>query len=59
MNFKVEYKNVKIPDNVAVNDGDEIVFNMPNEVSFRTDFDFDVKNNLNETVGHAQASVEK
>ena len=59
MNFKVEYKNVKIPDNVAVNKGDEIVFNMPKEVSFRTDFDFDVKNNLNETVGHAQASVEK
>lgn len=59
VNFKVEYKNVKIPDNVAVNEGDEIVFNMPKEVSFRTDFDFDVKNNLNETVGHAQASVEK
>lgn len=59
VNFKVEYKNVKIPDNVAVNEGDEIVFNMPKEVSFRTDFDFDVKNNLNETVGHPQASVEK
>ena len=59
VNFKVEYKNVKIPDNVAVNEGDEIVFNMPKEVSFRTDFDFEVKNNLNETVGHAQASVEK
>ena len=53
VNFKVEYKNVKIPDNVSVNEGDEIVFNMPKEVSFRTDFDFDVKNNLNETVGHA------
>ena len=59
VNFKVEYKNVKIPDNVSVNEGDEIVFNMPKEVSFRTDFDFDVKNNLNETVGHAQASVKK
>ena len=59
VNFKVEYKNVKIPDSVSVNEGDEIVFNMPKEVSFRTDFDFDVKNNLNETVGHAQASVEK
>ena len=59
VNFKVEYKNVKIPDNVAVNDGDKIIFNMPKEVSFRTDFDFDVKNNLNETVGHAQASVGK
>ena len=32
---------------------------MPKEVSFRTDFDFDVKNNLDETVGHAQTSIEK
>lgn len=31
---------------------------MPKEVSFRTDFDFDVKNPSNETIGHAQASVE-
>lgn len=59
VNFKVEYKNVKIPDNIAVNEGDEVVFKMPKEVSFRTDFDFDVKNSQNETVGHAQASVEK
>lgn len=26
VNFKVEYKNIKIPDNVAVNEGDEIVY---------------------------------
>lgn len=59
VNFKVEYKNVKIPDSIPINEGDKVVFTMPKEVSFRTDFDFDVKNNLNETVGHAQASVKK
>ena len=59
VNFKVEYKNVKIPDSISINEGDKVVFTMPKEVSFRTDFDFDVKNKSNETVGHAVASVEK
>lgn len=59
VNFKVEYKNVKIPDSISINEGDKVVFTMPKEVSFRTDFDFDVQNNSNETVGHAVASVEK
>ena len=59
VNFKVEYKNVKIPDSIPINEGDKVVFTMPKEVSFRTDFDFDVKNNLYETVGHAQTSIEK
>lgn len=57
VNFKVEYKNVKIPDSIPINEGDKVVFTMPKEVSFRTDFDFDVKNNSNETVGHAQTSI--
>ena len=57
VNFKVEYKNVKIPDSIPINEGDRVVFTMPKEVSFRTDFDFDVKNNSNETVGHAQTSI--
>ncbi len=43
VNFKVEYKNVKIPDSIPINEGDKVVFTMPKEVSFRTDFDFDVK----------------
>lgn len=59
VNFKVEYKNVKLPDSIPINEGDKVVFTMPKEVSFRTDFDFDVKNNLDETVGHAQTSIEK
>ena len=58
-NFKVEYKDIKFPDSMLINEGDKVVFNMPKEVSFRTDFDFDVKGSSNETVGHAQASVQK
>ena len=57
VNFKVEYKDIKFPDSMPINQGDQVVFTMPKEVSFRTDFDFDVKNPANETIGHAQASV--
>ena len=59
VNFKVEYKNIDFPDSMTINEGDQVVFTMPKEVSFRTDFDFDVKNPENQTIGHAQASVEK
>lgn len=59
VNFKVEYKNIKIPDSIPINEGDKVVFTMPKEVSFRTDFDFDVKNPTNETIGHANASVKE
>ena len=58
VNFKVEYKDIKIPDSIPIDEGDKVVFTMPKEVSFRTDFDFDVKNPSNETIGHAQARVE-
>ena len=57
VNFKVEFKDIKFPDSMPINEGDQVVFTMPKEVSFRTDFDFDVKNPANETIGHAQASV--
>ena len=59
VNFKVEYKDIKFPDSMAINQGDQVVFTMPKEVSFRTNFDFDVKNPANETIGHAQTSIEK
>ena len=59
VNFKVEYKDIKFPDSMTVNEGDKVVFNMPEEVSFRTDFDFDVKNPADETIGHANASVKE
>ena len=59
VNFKVEYKDIKFPDSMPINQGDQVVFTMPKEVSFRTNFDFDVKNPTNETIGHAQTSIEK
>ena len=59
VNFKVEYKDIKFPDSMDINQGDQVVFTMPKEVSFRTNFDFDVKNPANETIGHAQTSIEK
>ena len=59
VNFKVEYKNIEFPDSMSINQGDQVVFTMPKEVSFRTNFDFDVKNPANETIGHAQTSIEK
>ena len=59
VNFKVEYKNIDFPDSMTINQGDQVVFTMPKEVSFRTDFDFDVKNPENQTIGHAQTSIEK
>ena len=58
-NFQVEYKNIKFPDTMPINEGDTVTFNMPKEITFRTDFDFDVKNPANETIGHAQTSIEK
>ena len=58
-NFKVEYKDIQFPDSMTINEGDKVVFTMPEEVSFRTDFDFDVKNPADETIGHANASVKE
>ena len=59
VNFKVEYKDIKFPDSMAINQGDKVVFHMPEEVSFRTNFDFDVMNHDNQVVGHAQTDMEK
>ena len=59
VNFKVEYKGIKFPDSMAINPGDKVVFHMPEEVSFRTNFDFDVMNHDNQVVGHAQTDMEK
>lgn len=59
VNFKVEYKDIKFPNSMPINQGDQVVFTMPKEVSFRTNFDFDVKNPANKTIGHAQTSIEK
>ena len=57
VNFKVEYKDIKFPDEMTINQGDKVVLHMPKEVSFRTNFDFDVMNKDNQVIGHAQTSI--
>ena len=51
--FEVEYKDIQIPDNVPVNEGDKVTFDLPQEVKFQTNFDFDVYNPDKQVVGKA------
>lgn len=53
--FKVKYDDVKIPDNIAVNEGDKVTFDLPEEVKFQTSYEFDVHNPDNAVVGKATA----
>lgn len=55
--FEVEYKNIKIPDDVPVNEGDKVVTELPKEIGLQTSFDFDVYNNEN-VVGKANADAQ-
>lgn len=42
--FKVEYKDINIPDDMPVNEGDKVTFDLPEEVKFQTSYEFDVHN---------------
>lgn len=53
--FKVKYDDVKIPDNIEVNEGDKVTFDLPQEVKFETSYEFDVHNPDNAVVGKATA----
>nr|DAY14921.1 MAG TPA: putative outer membrane protein [Caudoviricetes sp.] len=55
--FEVEYKDIQIPDNVPVNEGDKVVTELPKEIGLQTSFDFDVYNNEN-VVGKANADAQ-
>ena len=57
--FKVQYNEIVIPDNIAINPGDTLTLTMPKEVTFKTSFDFDVTNPDNDVVGHASTDLEK
>ena len=57
--FKVQYNDIQIPDTIAVNPGDTITLTMPKQVTFKTNFDFDVKSSDDEVVGHASTDLEK
>lgn len=55
--FKVKYEDVKIPDDVPVNEGDKVTFDLPQEVKFQTSYEFDVHNPENAVVGKATADA--
>lgn len=55
--FEVEYKDIQIPDDVPVNEGDKVTLTLPKEVTFQTDYDFDVYNPIKEVIGHAATDL--
>lgn len=55
--FEVEYKGIKIPDDVPVNEGDKVTFDLPQEVKFQTSYEFEVHNPENAVVGKATADA--
>lgn len=55
--FKVEYKDIQIPDDVPVNEGDKVTFDLPEEVKFQTSYEFDVHNPDKAVVGKATADA--
>lgn len=55
--FEVEYKDIQIPDDVPVNEGDKVTLTLPKEVTFQTDYDFDVYNPNKEVIGHAATDL--
>ena len=55
--FEVEYKDINIPDDIPVNEGDKVVTELPKEIGLQTSFDFDVYNN-NDVIGKANADAQ-
>lgn len=55
--FEVEYKDIRIPDDVPVNEGDKVTFDLPEEVKFQTSYEFDVHNPDKAVVGKATADA--
>lgn len=55
--FEVEYKDIQIPDDVPVNEGDKVTFDLPQEVKFQTSYEFDVQNPEKAVVGKATADA--
>lgn len=55
--FKVKYEDVKIPNDIEVNEGDKVTFDLPEEVKFQTSYEFDVHNPEKAVVGKATADA--
>lgn len=56
--FTVEYKNVHFPDDMTINKGDKVTFNLPEEINFQTKYEFDVKNPEDAVVGKGSTNPE-
>lgn len=56
--FEVEYKDIHIPDDMPVNEGDKVVTQLPDQIGLQTSFDFDVYNGEN-VVGKANADAQE
>ncbi len=56
--FTVEYKNVHFPDDMTINEGDKVTFDLPEEINFQTKYEFDVKNPEDAVVGKASTNPE-
>lgn len=50
---KVIYHNIAFPDDMAINDGNHVVFSLPEDLRFRTSYSVDVFNPHNDIVGQA------
>lgn len=55
--FEVEYKDINFPDDMQINEGDKVTLTLPKEVTFQTDYDFDVYNPNKEVIGHAATDL--
>ena len=55
--FEVEYKDIHIPDDIQVYEGDKVTFDLPEEVKFQTSYEFDVHNPEKAVVGKATADA--
>ena len=53
----VEYKT-KFSNDLKINNGDKVIFNLPQELNLQTSYNFDVKGTEGNVVGKATASVE-
>ena len=56
---KVVYHNIPFPDDMTINEGDQVIFNLPEQLRFRTSYDINVYNPDNQIVGLAQIDPEK
>ena len=57
-NIGITYQT-EIPDNVEINNGDKIVYQLPQELTWTTNQQFDVYNHDQEVVGNAQTNIEQ